>query len=205
MQSRLKLPFRFDVAKMRAEVGSLAEDAWVGHYNARDYEGDWTGVALRAPEGRDGWLFPRPPGSGDYADTPTLGRLPYLAQVLTTFECPLENARLLRLHAGSSILEHTDNALGFEDGVARLHVPVITNPQVTFYLDGEPVPMGEGECWYLDFNRPHRVDNHSTQDRVHLVIDCVVDGWLAGVFAGTVGRVAEGRETHGLEVGLSHG
>lgn len=183
MQSRLKLPFRFDVPLLRAEVGSLPDDAWVAHYNLRDYEGDWTGVALRSAGGRDGWLFPRPPGSPPYADTPTLERLPYMAQVLATFECPLENARLLRLHAGSSILEHTDDALGFEDGLARLHVPVVTNPDVTFYLDGEPVPMGEGECWYLDFNRPHWVDNRSEEHRVHLVIDCVVNDWLERVFA----------------------
>lgn len=184
MLSRVRLPFRFDVQRMQAELASLPEAAWVAHYNTRDHEGDWTGVALRSPGGRDGWLFPRPPGSPPYADTPTLGRLPYLAQVLATFDCPLENARLLKLHAGASILEHTDDALGYEDGLARLHVPVTTNPDVTFYLEGEPVPMGEGECWYLDFNRPHRVDNRSTQDRVHLVIDCVVNDWLEGVFVG---------------------
>ncbi|MBP7705541.1 MAG: aspartyl/asparaginyl beta-hydroxylase domain-containing protein [Caulobacter sp.] len=183
MQSRLKLPFRFDVARLRADAASLADDAWVPHYNLRDYEGEWTGVALRSSGGRDGWLFPAPPKGEPCADTPTLGRLPYLAQVLATFECPMENARLLRLHAGSSIREHTDHALGYRDGLARLHVPVVTNPDVTFYLDGEPVPMGEGECWYLDFNRPHRVDNNSAEHRVHLVIDCRVNDWLARVFA----------------------
>ncbi len=182
MQSRLRLPFRFDPARMRSEVAGLAESDWVPHYNARDYEGDWTGVALRATGGLDGWLFPAPPGGAPYADTPTLGRLPYLAQVLAAFECPLETARLLRLHAGSSIREHVDRALGYEDGLARLHVPIVTNPDVTFHLDGEPVPMGEGECWYFDARRPHRVDNRSAEHRVHLVIDCVVDDWLAGIF-----------------------
>ncbi|ATQ43030.1 aspartyl/asparaginyl beta-hydroxylase domain-containing protein [Caulobacter mirabilis] len=183
MQGRLKLPFRFDVARMRAEVGSLADGDWIPHYNARDYEGEWSGVALRSTGGRDGWLFPAPPGGEPYADTPTLGRLPYLAQVLGTFECPLETARLLRLHAGSSIREHVDHALGYEDGLARLHVPIVTSPEVVFYLDGAPVPMGEGECWYFDARRPHRVDNRGVEHRVHLVIDCIVDGWLAGVFA----------------------
>lgn len=194
MLSHVRLPFRFDVARLQAEVASLPADAWVAHYNSRDYEGDWTGIALRSPEGRDGWLFPTPPGCGPYADTPTLARLPYLARVLASFECPLENARLLRLHAGSSIREHSDHALGFADGVARLHIPVVTNPDVTFFLDGEPMPMGEGECWYFDANRPHRVDNRSAMDRVHLVIDCVVDAWLDRVFVeatGTSWTVAE--------------
>lgn len=182
MLSHVRLPFRFDVARMQAEVASLPPEAWVAHYNTRDYDGDWTGVALRSPEGRDGWLFPRPPGTGPYADTPTLTRLPYLAQVLATFECPLESARLLKLHAGSGIREHSDHALGYADGLVRLHVPIVTNADVAFYLDGERIPMGQGECWYLDLNRPHRVDNRSAEDRVHLVIDCVVDEWLESAF-----------------------
>lgn len=183
MSSRLKLPFLFDAARMQAEVAGLTDAEWTPHYNERDYEGEWTGVALRSSGGRDGWLFPRPPGGAPYANTPSLARRPYLREVLATFQCPMENARLLRLHAGSSILEHTDHALGYQDGLARLHVPIFTNPDVTFFLDGEPVPMRAGECWYLDFNRPHRVDNRSTEHRVHLVIDCVVDDWLTGVFA----------------------
>ncbi|MES2033959.1 MAG: aspartyl/asparaginyl beta-hydroxylase domain-containing protein [Pseudomonadota bacterium] len=188
MLSQVRLPFLFDVSRLQAEVASLPADAWVAHYNTHDYEGDWSGVALRSPEGRDGWLFPTPPGCGACADTPTLARLPCLAQVLATFECPLENARLLKLHAGSSIREHTDHGLGFADGVARLHVPVVTNADVAFYLDGERIPMGEGECWYLDLNRPHRVDNRSAVDRVHLVIDCLVNSWLERLVAAATAR-----------------
>jgi len=38
--------------------------------------------------------------------------------------------------------------------------------------------MQEGEYWYLDLSRPHRVENRSQIDRVHLVIDCVLNDWL---------------------------
>jgi len=31
-------------------------------------------------------------------------------------------------------------------------------------------------------NLKHRVDNQSTTDRIHLVIDCVVNEWLAAFF-----------------------
>ena len=40
---------------------------------------------------------------------------------------------------------------------------------------GTPLPMGEGECWYINFNLPHRIHNRGTTDRVHLVIDCVLN------------------------------
>jgi hypothetical protein len=38
--------------------------------------------------------------------------------------------------------------------------------------------MKEGEYWYLDLGKPHRVENRSEQDRIHLVVDCVLNGWL---------------------------
>ena len=38
--------------------------------------------------------------------------------------------------------------------------------------------MKEGECWYLDLSLPHWVENHGKTDRIHLVIDCLVNDWL---------------------------
>jgi hypothetical protein len=38
--------------------------------------------------------------------------------------------------------------------------------------------MPEGEYWYLDLGKPHRVENRSNRDRVHLVVDCVLNEWL---------------------------
>jgi len=43
--------------------------------------------------------------------------------------------------------------------------------------------MGPGEAWYLNFDLVHRVENNGAEERVHLVIDCVVNDWLAGFFA----------------------
>src|SRR5262249_48305401 len=58
------------------------------------------------------------------------------------------------------------------------HVVVATNPGVEFVLNGTPVPLAEGECWYLRLSDPHAVANRGTTDRIHLVIDAVVDPWL---------------------------
>jgi mannose-6-phosphate isomerase-like protein (cupin superfamily) len=177
----LKLPLAFDPAPLRAEVEALPPQAWTAHYNTRDYDGDWDGVALRSPAGMDGWLFPDMTGQRPYADTPTLGRLTACAAVLSALKAPLQMARLLRLRAGSSIREHSDDDLCFEQGLARLHVPVITDPAVIFRLDGEVVPMAPGSCWYINANRPHSVDNRADIDRVHLVVDVEVNPWLAGL------------------------
>jgi hypothetical protein len=43
--------------------------------------------------------------------------------------------------------------------------------------------MQPGEAWYLDLNLPHAVANHGDTERVHLVIDCVLDAWLEELLA----------------------
>lgn len=38
--------------------------------------------------------------------------------------------------------------------------------------------MKPGELWYLNVNRYHSVTNGGSTDRIHLVIDCIVNDWL---------------------------
>ena len=71
--------------------------------------------------------------------------------------------------------------LAFEKGEARLHFPVITNPDIEFYCENERIFLQEGECWYLNANLPHRVSNPSNNDRIHLVVDCTVSDWLTDI------------------------
>jgi len=99
-------------------------------------------------------------------------------EALRRFGDGLRSARLLKLAPGSCIREHRDYGLSMENGEARLHVPISSEDGVEFYLDGELMPMEPGECWYLDLDRPHRVQNLGRSDRVHLVLDCVADDWL---------------------------
>jgi hypothetical protein len=113
---------------------------------------------------------------------PVLEQCPYIREVLSTFHCPLKVVRLLRLAAGSQILEHSDYCLSYEDGEVRVHIPVQTNPQVEFAVDGRALPLAEGECWYINFNLKHRIHNRGLTDRIHLVIDCKINPWLEAMF-----------------------
>ncbi|HEX8852621.1 MAG TPA: aspartyl/asparaginyl beta-hydroxylase domain-containing protein, partial [Pyrinomonadaceae bacterium] len=142
------------------------------------YEGEWSGVALRAPAGSFNQLYPDPSDPTGYSETQTLDLCPHIRAALAVFECRLKSVRLLKLAPGSRILEHRDYKLGYKDGEVRLHIPVQTNERVEFYLNGRPLVLKEGECWFIDFNFPHRVFNQGADDRVHLVLDCVVDDWL---------------------------
>ena len=87
-----------------------------------------------------------------------------------------------KLAAGTKIHEHKDRDLCFEEGLVRFHIPVLTNPQVEFFLEGEAMHLQEGECWYMNFNLPHSLYNKSNLDRIHLVIDARVNEWVKGLF-----------------------
>jgi hypothetical protein len=84
----------------------------------------------------------------------------------------------MKLAPGSVIKEHTDLDLAAEDGKARIHIPITSNPDVVFKVNGMPVPMGLGETWYLRLSDPHTVTNRGASDRVHLVIDACMNDWL---------------------------
>ena len=191
MPVRARLPWRFDVAGLLADVDNLHPADWVPHFNTGCYEGEWSGAALRSVGGQPGRLYPDPTASAAFGDTPLLARCPQVQSVLATFRCPLLAVRFLRLGPGSRIKEHADLDLGFDDGEVRIHVPVSTGPGVEFLHHGERVDMAPGEAWYLDLNLRHAVVNNGDSPRVHLVVDCVVDDWLREAllvaFEGVVG------------------
>jgi hypothetical protein len=178
MQSSFPLSLRFDVTRLQADLDGILTTEFVPHFNTAYYQGDWSAVPLRSIGGRTDQIYPDPTKKNEFADTPLLARCPYIREVLATFPCPQQAVRFLRLRAGSVIKEHRDYELGFEDGEVRLHIPVRTNSEVYFMLDGQRVMMAEGECWYNNLSLPHSVANRGPIDRIHLVIDCIVNDWL---------------------------
>ncbi|HJQ69182.1 MAG TPA: aspartyl/asparaginyl beta-hydroxylase domain-containing protein [Blastocatellia bacterium] len=184
-----KLPFTFDPEPLRRDLELLAPSAWVPHFNTGYYEGDWSGVALRAVGGSESKLYPDP--FAQFDDTPVMAACPNIRKVVSTFDCPLESVRLLKLGAGSVIREHTDLNLSFEDGTMRVHIPVATNEKVDFYVNNEKLMMNPGEAWYINFNLPHKVFNRGQTDRIHLVLDCVVNDWLSAAIPAEVRRMLD--------------
>lgn len=181
MLSSYRLPLAFDAESLKGDLEHIAPGEWVAHFNKGYYEGTWKGLALRSTTGRATQLFTLAQETKDAVDTAILGRCSYFQRVLAAFECPIRAARLLCLGPGSKILEHQDYFLGIEDGQIRIHIPVTTDMRVEFFVDNRRLVMEEGEAWYIDFSLPHRVNNVSDKDRVHLVIDCRVNGWLEGM------------------------
>lgn len=181
MKTFLRFPLTFDAARLRDDASRFAPHEWTGHFNTAIYAGDWSGIALRAAKSSVTALYPDPMAT-DYADTENFARCSYVPEVLQAFQCETTSVRFLKLAAGAVINRHRDYKLGVEDGECRVHIPVVTNPQVEFILADERVDMKEGEMWYLNVNNYHSVRNDGPTDRIHLVIDCVVNEWLLSFF-----------------------
>ena len=65
-------------------------------------------------------------------------------------------------------------------------MPITTNEGVEFKVNGSRVVMKPGSCWYLRLSDRHSVANNGSTDRVHLVIDAVVNDWVTEVFEAAV-------------------
>ncbi|MEO6289831.1 MAG: aspartyl/asparaginyl beta-hydroxylase domain-containing protein [Ginsengibacter sp.] len=177
-----QLKKRFDVRRMQDEVYKLEDGLWKRHYNTSKYEGGWTTLQLRSINGStennisiQGSALHK---NMAYKDTPLLEQYPYLQSVISFFECEKMAVRLMKLDAGAVIKEHTDHEMNFESGETRFHIPIQTNPGVTFFIEEQIIPMNEGECWYLNLSLKHRVNNFGNASRIHLVIDCKVNEWV---------------------------
>jgi len=182
MITGLTLPFRFDVARLKADLALVRDDEWRPHFNENDYGGQWRGVALTSIDGTSSALMSPPNTSPEqYSATEVLQRCPYFREVLAQFHCPLKSVRLLGLAPGSLVREHCDQDLGYEHGEMRIRVPVQTSDDLEFYLGGERLRLLEGNTYYLNVSLPHRIRNGGSEERVHLVIDVVVDDWAHAI------------------------
>jgi Aspartyl/Asparaginyl beta-hydroxylase len=180
LPDRVRLPLRFDAAALAADLGAFEDSDWTAHFVRDNYQGEWSVLPLRAAAGETHkvrMIFTNPLAT-EFADTPFLARAPALRAALAQFECPLKAVRLMRLAAGSAILEHDDFDPDAARGTARLHIPITTGPGVEFLLNRKPVAMAPGEVWYLRLADPHSAANRGTGDRVHLVIDTWTNDWL---------------------------
>ena len=197
--SALRLPFHFDTHRLRADLAGIPDGAWRPHYNDRDFGGEWRGAALRSATGSASDLTADPSAGAAFTGTALLAACPYFQEILSVFECTLKSVRLLSLAPGSFIREHSDNALDFEDGEVRLHIPIQTNPGVEFFVRGERLIMDEGDCYYVNVNMPHRVNNRGSRDRIHLVIDAEVNPWLRSVFERSRPVAPSAMPSHGMD------
>lgn len=184
-----RLPFSFDAALLRRDLDVIPDAAWVAHFNANDYSGQWSSISLRSRTGCANDIVPRGK-QADFTDTPLARQCPGIMSVVQAFDFPKKSVRLLRLRPGSKVREHRDADLGLADGEIRIHVPILTNERVEFIVANRQLMLRPGEAWYIDFSQPHRIDNAGDTDRIHLVIDGTANDWVLALIRRSAAEIA---------------
>lgn len=195
--AQLDLP-DMDVTVARKALDRVSD--WADHYSSYNKGKSWTAVALRGYGGladfiikpsemSKKWRADHPAECGwSVYDTPLREAVPEFEELIGMVPGECQRIRLMRLAPGGGELTRhadiTDPESGVaDDRIARIHIPLVTNPEVRFtgwLPDGSTVErhMACGEAWYLDTRKPHRAVNGGDTPRVHLVLDVRSSGSL---------------------------
>lgn len=167
---------------MQTELNALLAQTWTAHVNQHDYSGGWDVLPLRCQREH---IHAHPvlqsfsvECGDDWEYLPIMQACPAMLNFLNSLQCPLKSVRLMRLKAGAEIKAHRDSGLGLAYGEVRLHLPLQTSHGVDFFCNQRRIPMQAGELWYFNADKLHGVRNHSSEDRINLVIDCRANSWL---------------------------
>jgi hypothetical protein len=165
----LRLPIKFSAETLAAEVNALPVSDWTAH--PQRFPGN-SAVRLITAGGE-----PTDAIEGEMGPTPQLLACPYVMQIMEKIGSVWGRSRLMGLAPGAEVPLHIDSHYYWRTHI-RIHIPVITNPGVSFTCGGETVHMAPGQCWVFDSFQKHEVHNRGTETRVHLVLDTVGGGRL---------------------------
>lgn len=103
-----------------------------------------------------------------------------LTKIEKLFKTKILCARILKVIANSNIDTHRDPSyFDFNTGtVARIHIPIQTSPNVSFYINNQKFHLDEGNMYYTNIYKLHKVENNGLEDRIHLVIDVELNDFL---------------------------
>lgn len=158
----IQLPLLFDVDALKKDIEKIPQEKWSAHHE--NFKGNFS-VPLVSVGGSNNNDF-----KGQMAPTETLKNSQYLQQVVTSFGEVIGRSRLMALDPGAEVPIHSDINYHWYKRV-RIHVPIVTDPNVIFHCGDKKVHMKAGEAWIFDSWKYHKVTNDSDLFRVHLVID----------------------------------
>ncbi|MBL4763794.1 MAG: sulfotransferase [Colwellia sp.] len=165
-----RLPLTFDAIRLQHEIAQFDSDSWKNH--PQEFLGNSVIHFVSVGGEKSDTML------GAMEPTEHLALCPYIKQVMASFNTPIGRARLMILAPGASVPPHTDIHYYWRNRV-RIHIPIVTLPEVKFYCEQNSVHMATGEAWVFDNWRQHSVINNSDSIRIHLVIDTLgsADFW----------------------------
>lgn len=176
---------------------------FTNHYSNYNNGKSWSAISLRGYSADPGFITDPVEMNAKWhekhkgeifalQDTPLRQQFPEVNKLIASIfpGSEIHRIRFMKLNGHDGDLgRHTDisDPKGGKDigKLLRFHFPIITNPDVIFtswHSTGfkSEKNMKVGEYWFLDTRYPHMVHNGGDTDRIHLVIDVVIDYNILG-------------------------
>jgi hypothetical protein len=183
-------------------LNKLSKIQFTDHYSNYNEKGSWSAISLRGyfddfsriekPSEMNGKWKEKNIGWENLwlRNTKVYNNFPEISDLITMFfpQNDIHRIRFMKLAPGGGELSrHTDqvdpDVGATPDKLGRFHFPIKTNKDVIFSawdFDGKKnsYNMEVGNSYYLDTRKPHTAINNGNEERVHLVIDVVLDSKL---------------------------
>ena len=162
---------------MASEVAALAADLWGSRGGRVGVHRPAQAVFLRGYAPAEGNL--------PIEDREAFALLPSLRELIhERIQASPLRCLLALLPGGAVISPHTDQAPYFGQTI-RLHVPIVTHPQVWMYCGDRSFHMAPGEVWALNNSTGHAVWNADPERaRIHMICDFLPSPVLVKLLAG---------------------
>lgn len=166
----LRLNEHFDVSAIRSRIEQLPAERWFESERERLFDVHRDTQALLMVHFED-YQYEKPEYRELYAELRDALE-PVIDYVGRYYKNNGFIVRLIlaKLVAGGKIPRHTDAGFSLLNS-HRIHLPIITNDDVVFFVGGEELNMRTGELWEINNGTVHGVENRGAQDRVHLIVD----------------------------------
>ena len=164
----------YAVAGIRNAILALGEAAWrQNSYRQQTYEvhRDTQSIVLVFTDG-SGWpdiQISKEPGWDLLAEQ----ALPLMNQIIDRHYPPggaIVRAMAVKLPAGGAIKPHRDKHPSFYYS-HRVHIPILSNPNVRFMLDGQCHTLKVGTVYEINNQKQHSVSNKGDEDRINFIFD----------------------------------
>lgn len=179
---------KVDIAQLREAVLAIPEEVWDAEDQSKPnrryqatVEGTWVPVPGRVFATTRHIVFRFVTSQQDWresADLPLWPEwrerlLPVMEQATRPYgyvRAAYPRVMLARMAVGAEILPHVDNKPAAQ-WPHKIHVPLLTNPQVGFRIGDTIHHLPEGEAVEVNNLTVHAVRNDGTEDRIHLIFE----------------------------------
>ncbi len=165
-----------DIKKIITEIDTITGDQWNTQFRSKIHQ-DTQSIFLRG--------HPPIDNIPEDSDRNILSQLPYIKHFIH-HELPgvprkcliakLLPQGVIKLHEDGSKQRNPKSGLIYDyfKSTIRLHIPIVSNENVAFYIKNQFYNMPVGEAWAINNLSTHGVINNNTDlVRIHIIVDII--------------------------------